>query len=88
VRKVLRIIAGEKLLGTGLASLCESFLCRLVGALAGYRVSMMLLVSAPRPSHFFFEMRKEEVTKKKAHPTSGPGCAGVPSLHRRSMGPP
>ena len=29
---------------------------------------------------------KEKVTKEKAHPTSGPGCAGVPSLHRRSRG--
>src|SRR5690606_5572416 len=66
--------------------------CRLVRALADCCVSMMLLVSAPRPSHFFFEMRiaarrKEEVTKKKARPASGPGCARVPSLHRRSRGP-
>jgi hypothetical protein len=29
---------------------------------------------------------KEEVTKTKAHLASGPGCARVPSLHRRSRG--
>ena len=29
---------------------------------------------------------KEKVTKEKAHPASGPGCAGVPSFHRCSRG--
>ncbi|AGA85945.1 hypothetical protein Psest_1389 [Stutzerimonas stutzeri RCH2] len=47
---------------------------------------LTLLVSAPRPSHFLFARAKEKVTKEKARPTSGPGCAGVPSFRRCSAG--
>jgi len=31
-------------------------------------------------------LRKEKVTKEKAHPTSGPACGGVPSFRRCSRG--
>ena len=35
---------------------------------------------------YFLLSRQEKVTKEKATPSSGPGCAGVPSLRRCCSG--
>src|SRR3990167_7920812 len=51
------------------------------------RVALVLRFRPLRASHFLL-LAQEKVTKEKGTPSSGPGCAGVPSFHHHSRGTP
>ena len=69
---------------TGLASLCV-LLRYLYPGSDHWRVVLSSWFRPSRASHFLL-LAQEKVTKEKGTPTSGPGYAGVPSLHHRSRG--
>ena len=75
---------GDLQLDTGLASLC-ALLRYLYPDKDHWRVDLSSWFRPSRASHFLL-LAQEKVTKEKGTPPSGPGCAGVPSLHHHSRG--